>query len=270
MELRGATALITGATSGIGRATAEALASAGVIVAISGRRADELRSLAEQVTQRGSRAVILPADLTAHGAAAELGADATRALGHIDVLINSAGVFEPGSAAADDPSARALFETNYWAPVALAGALVPGMRAHGRGAIVNISSIALVTPLPLMGSYPASKAALATATEAMRIELAGSGVHVVHAFLGGVNTPMHAKASRAYGRALRWMPVGRPEAAARRILTAIRRHRPTVVYPRAVATIRWFPTIAAWISGHVVVPLLLGRGGSRSSATAQV
>src|SRR4029453_18939327 len=92
----------------------------------------------------------------------------------------------------------------------------------------------------------------------MRIELAGSGVHVVHAFLGGVDTPMHAKASRAYGRALRWMPVGRPEAAARRILTAIRRHRPTVLYPRAVATIRWLPTISAWISGHVVLPLLLG------------
>src|SRR4029453_9013297 len=94
----------------------------------------------------------------------------------------------------------------------------------------------------------------------MRIELAGSGVHVVHAFLGGVDTPMHAKASRAYGRALRWMPVGRPEAAARRILTAIRRHRPTVLYPRAVATIRWLPTISAWISGPVVLPLLLGAG----------
>jgi len=270
MDLRGATALVTGASSGIGRATAEVLASAGVTVAISGRRADELQSLAERITKRGSRVVVMPVDLAALGAAAELGAHATRALSHIDILINGAGAFESGSAAQDDPTARALFETNYWAPVALAGTLVPGMRARGRGAIVNFSSIALVTPLPLMGSYPASKAALATVTEAMRIELAGSGVHVVHAFLGGVDTPMHAKASRAYGRALRWMPVGRPEAAARRILTAIRRHRPTVVYPRAVATIRWFPTIAAWISGHVVVPLLLGRGGSRSSATAQV
>jgi uncharacterized protein len=260
MDLRGATGLVTGASSGIGMATAEALAAAGVALAVSGRRGDELQNLAERITLRGApRPVVLSTDLAMPSAAAELGARASEALGRIDILVNSAGAFESGSAAADDATARALFETNYWAPMALTRILVPGMRAYGRGVVVNLSSIAMVTPLPAMGSYPASKAALATATEAMRIELAGSGVHLVLAFLGGVDTPMHAKASEAYGRALRWMPLGRPEVAARRILTAIRRNRPTVVYPRAVVTMRWFPTISAWISRHIMLPLLPTR-----------
>jgi len=247
-------------------ATAEALAAAGVALAISGRRADVLRTLAERVTARGApRPVVLPADLAKPNGAAELGARAGEALGRVDILVNSAGVYEAGAAAADDVTARALFETNYWAPLALARTLLPSMRAHGRGVVVNLSSIAMVTPLPAMGSYPASKAALTAATEAMRTELVGSGVHLVVAFLGGVATPMHSKASVAYGAVLRWMPLGRPEVAARRIVTAIRRNRSTVVYPRAVIAMRWFPAVSAWVSGRVLLPLLLGRAAPQTS-----
>ena len=271
MELSGSTALVTGASSGIGMATAHALAAAGVAVAVSGRRVDALNDLAGRITADGApQPVVLATDLAIPGAAATLAARACEALGHVDILVNGAGAFESGSAAADDAAARALFETNYWAPVALTRSLLPGMRAHGRGVVVNLSSIATVTPLPAMGSYAASKAALAAATEAIRLELAGSGVHLVLAFLGGVDTPMHAKASRSYGRALRRMPLGRPEVAARRILSAIRRKRGTIVYPRAVLTIRWFPTVSAWISRRVMIPLLLGRSQYASAAAPQL
>ena len=125
MDLRGATALVTGASSGIGMATAEALAAAGVAVAVSGRRRDELQTLAERITLRGApRPVVLATDLAVPHAAAELGACANEALGRIDILVNSAGAFESGSAAASDATARALFETNYWAPMALMRVLV--------------------------------------------------------------------------------------------------------------------------------------------------
>ncbi len=266
MNLRGAHALVTGASSGIGSAIAEALAAEGVAVAVAGRRADALGRFADRIAARGtSRPPVLTADLTAPGAAIELAARAGEALGRIDILVNSAGAFETGSAASNDDTAREVFETNYWAPLALAQMLLPSMRAHGAGAIVNVSSISTVTPLPSLGSYPASKAALATATEALRLEATASGVQLVLAFLGGVDTPMHAKASRSYGDVLRWMPLGRPEVAARRIVNAIRRKRAIVVYPRAVATIRWFPTISAWVSRRIMLPLLFRHGEPMSS-----
>jgi len=265
MDLRGARALVTGASSGIGAATARVLAAEGVVLALSGRRLAVLEELADGIAARGAiRPVALSADLRSRGAAAELGARASEALGAVDILVNSAGAFERGSAAGDDAPERDLFETNYWAPMALTRKLLPVMLTKGRGAVVNVTSIATVTPLPSMGCYPASKAALATATEALRIELEGSGVNVLLVFLGGVNTPMHEQATRSYGTALRWMPLGRPEVVARLIVAAIRREHATVIYPRSVATIRWLPIVSGWVSARLVLPLLLGRGHQRS------
>jgi uncharacterized protein len=267
MDLRGARALVTGASSGIGAATGRVLAAGGVRLALSGRRSAVLEELADEIAARGApRPVVLPVDLHSRGAAAELGARASEALGGVDILVNSAGDFATGSAASDDASERELFETNYWAPMALTRSLLPGMLKQGRGAVANLSSIATATPLPSMGCYPASKAALTAATEALRIELAGTGVNVLLVFLGGVDTPMHERASRPYGSALRWMPLGRPEVAARLICAAIRHERTTVIYPRSVATIRWLPTISSWVSSRLMLPLLLGRGVSSSEA----
>ncbi len=260
MKLEGTHALVTGASSGIGAAISKLLAQRGVRLALSARRAELLETLAERIgAQYGTRPTVLPADLAVEGVAAELATHASSALGSIDILVNAAGAFEAGSATEVDTAARGLFEANYWAAMALVGALSPAMRARGRGAIVNFASLASITPLPRMGSYPASKGALASATEALRTEMAGSGVLVMLAFLGSVDTPMHARASRAYGPVLRWMPLGRAEIAARRIVDGITRGRATVVYPRSVATIRWFPALSARVSGRVILPLLLGR-----------
>jgi len=266
MDLRGARALVTGASSGIGATTAQVLAAEGVVLALCGRRAAVLERLAEDITASGApRPVVFSVDLADRGAAADLGVRASDALGGVDILVNSAGAFATGSAAGDDAPERDLFETNYWAPMALTRTLLPGMLRQGRGAVANLTSIATVTPLPSMGCYPASKAALATATEALRIELEGSGVNVVLVFLGSVKTPMHEQASQPYGTALRWMPLGRPQVAARLIVAAIRQERATVIYPRSVATIRWLPTISSWVSSRLMLPLLLGRGQHKSS-----
>lgn len=260
MEIRGARALVTGASSGIGMATARVLAAAGARVALSGRRRNVLESLAEEIAATGaSRPLVFAGDLAMSGAADELGRRAEAVLGGVDVLVNSAGAFATGSAADDSVAARDVFETNFWAPMRLTRALLPGMRARRQGAVVTLSSIATATPLPSMGSYPASKAALAAATAALRLELEGSGVRLILAFLGSVDTPMHASASRSYGDALKWMPLGRPDTAARRIVAAIRRGQEVLVYPRSVASIHWFPAVSAWVSARLMLPVLLGR-----------
>jgi short-subunit dehydrogenase len=231
----------------------------------SGRRVDALHALAESIAGTcGTRPVPVPADLAQRGAAAALARWALEALGRVDILVNGAGDFEPGTqwTIGDSEAARALLETNYWSPMALIRALVPEMRARRTGAVVNMSSLSTVTPLPLLGHYASAKAALASATTVLRMELRRSGVQVLLVFLGSVDTPLHAKASRSYGTVLRWMPLGAPERAAGAIMTALRRGNGTVSYPRAAATIRLFPAISAWISQQVIVPLLLPPSAS--------
>lgn len=260
MNLAGKTALITGATSGIGNATARALAAEGVALAVSGRRGDALHALTESIAGTfGTRPVPLPADLAQRGAAGALATQALEALGRVDILVNAAGNFEPGTqwTIGDGEVARALLETNYWSPMALIQALVPQMRARRTGAVVNMSSLSTVTPLPLLGHYASAKAALASATTVLRMELRRSGVHVLLVFLGSVDTPLHAKASRLYGAVLRWMPLGEAERAARVIVTALRRGNRTVSYPRGAAIVRLFPAISASISERAIVPTLL-------------
>lgn len=267
MDLRGARALVTGASSGIGLATAGALAAAGASLALSGRRTDALAALADTLAAPGrSRPALLPADLSQPSAAADLARRAVEALGGIDVLVNAAGEFETGWQweAGDGAEARRLFETNYWSPLALVRALVPDMRARGAGAVVNMTSLSTLTPLPRIGPYAQAKAALASATESLRLETAGAGVQVVLVFLGAVDTPMHAKALRAFGAGLRRMPVGRPEDVARRIVRALVRGRSYVVHPRAIGIVRQLPTVSRWLSERVVMPLVLrpAPGGS--------
>ena len=109
MKLAGKTALVTGASSGIGRGLAKALAAEGVRLAVSGRRADALASLADEIERDGgARPVVLPADLSQRGQAADLAARATAALGQIDILLNNAGVGISGAqhVVGDDDMAR--------------------------------------------------------------------------------------------------------------------------------------------------------------------
>src|SRR5690242_505739 len=116
-ELSGSRALVTGASSGIGRAIARALAEKGVTLAIAARREAALASLAGEIEAAGHpRPTVLTADLSRPGEAARLAARATEALGGVDLLVNNAGVGISGGqlTVGDDPDARALFETNFW------------------------------------------------------------------------------------------------------------------------------------------------------------
>jgi short-subunit dehydrogenase len=239
-DLHGKRALVTGASSGIGRATAEALAKEGVRLAVAGRQEAQLTRLAHDIAAAGGeRPVVLSCDLSKPGAAEELARRALSALGGMDLLINNAGVSLAGPqiAVGDTAAGRDLFETNFWSPLALVRALAPSL-IEAKGAVVNVASMASVVPSALMGHYSASKAALAMATETLRQELGAEGVHVVLVLPGPVDTGMlaEARAVPSVAKALRFSPRGNAPTLAKRIVNAIRKERGTIIYPRSL----WF------------------------------
>jgi short-subunit dehydrogenase len=253
LDLRGKAVLLTGASSGIGWATAKALAAAGARVGVSARREEALTQLALQIRAAGGEAHVLPADLSVRGEASALAARATKALGQVDVLVNNAGVGMAASQwmGADGDVARRLFETNVWSPLALTAALVPEMRGRGYGAVVNVASMGAVVPFVLVGHYGASKAALATATLALRNELRGSGIGVTLVLPGPVETAMLAEAKQIEGidGALAFAPPGRAEVLAKMIVRAIASGRREIVYPRMLWLMRIFPRLGELIGG---------------------
>lgn len=253
MRLDGKRALVTGASSGIGKAIAWELARRGMKLAIAARRVQSLEKLADEIARAGhTKPVVLAADLSKPGAAADLGQRAAQALGGVDVLVNNAGVGIGGAQAVvgDSQMARDLFETNYWAPLALTRALVPEMRARGEGAVVNVSSIASFAPFPLTGHYSSSKAALSLATEALRTELRSTGVRVLLVLPGPVETAMLEELREVRGVPLDKMPRGNSPELAKLVARSLERDKKVLVYPRSLALGRHLPTLAAKLAGY--------------------
>jgi short-subunit dehydrogenase len=199
--------LLTGASGAIGSEVARRLAARGARLVLSARRVERLEELADELEASGApRPIVAPADLSRRGAAAELAARA----GDVDVLVNNAGTSVQGLGwvVGDRDEARAVLETNLWSPLALTAALAPAMVRRGDGTIVNVGSMARVSPFPHLGTYSASRAALATATEALDMELRPRGVRVVEVALGPVDTPA-SRENRVLAGADRWLD-GRP------------------------------------------------------------
>lgn len=174
-ELAGSTALVTGATSGIGRATALALAAAGAFVVIHGRDAGRGVAVLEQIELAGGHGRFVPADLSDPAEAVALAADA----GPVDILVNNAGFSWFGPSEDLDPTTlRRLFASNVEAAYLLTAALAPGMVDRGHGAIVNLSSMAASVGLAGGAAYSATKAALTAMTRAWAAEYSPAGVRV--------------------------------------------------------------------------------------------
>src|SRR5947209_18528826 len=129
---------------------------------------------------------------------------------------------------------RDAFELNFWMPLALIAPAVPSMLARGDGAVVNVTSLAQVMAWPGMGHYSATKAALASATEALRLELIDSSVRVLEVIPGPVDTAIQGESRLVPGfqAATRRMPMGDAAELARLIVRALERGQPRLVYPR--------------------------------------
>jgi NAD(P)-dependent dehydrogenase (short-subunit alcohol dehydrogenase family) len=176
------TALVTGATSGIGRAVAVSLARRGTHVIVTGR--DQARGDATVTAIRadGGKADFLAADLASAPAIQALARQATElAGGHVDILVNNAGVYPPGSGLTPDTSAAdidAAYAVNVRAPFLLVAALAPAMAARGQGAIVNVLTMVAEFGMPRMALYGSTKAALGLLTKAWAAEFGPAGVRV--------------------------------------------------------------------------------------------
>ncbi|RBM20720.1 SDR family NAD(P)-dependent oxidoreductase [Streptomyces sp. PT12] len=195
-RLAGKTALVTGATSNIGRAIALAFAAEGAHVVVSGRNPERGADVVQRIEAAGGRADFVAADLDGRAASSRALADeATRVLGgRIDILVNNAGIF-PGATtlATDEAMFDEVYAVNVKAPFFLTAAVAPAMAEAGGGAIINLGSWVARLGLPVATLYSSTKGALETLTRAWAAEFGPSGVRV-NAIAPGVVGELGAEA----------------------------------------------------------------------------
>jgi NAD(P)-dependent dehydrogenase (short-subunit alcohol dehydrogenase family) len=168
-RLEGKTALVTGATSNIGRSIAEAFAAQGAHVVVSGRSAGRGKEVVDGIRARGGRADFVQADLDGSAAASQaLAREATRVLGgRIDILVNNAGIFPSDTTAAtDEKTFDQVYAVNVKAPFFLTAAVAPAMAEAGSGAIINLGSWIARLGIPVSALYSSTKGAVETLTRA--------------------------------------------------------------------------------------------------------
>ncbi|HEX8088296.1 MAG TPA: SDR family NAD(P)-dependent oxidoreductase [Blastocatellia bacterium] len=260
-------ALVTGASAGIGEATARMLAREGASVVLVARRKERLEALKQEIEQAGGRAIAVGADITSAEDRERIVRESLSRFGRIDALVNNAGYGQRGPVEMVPVEAiRQNFETNLFSLIALTQLVIPVMREQGGGRIVNISSVAGRVARPLSSIYDATKHALEAISDGLRGELAPFGIKVViiepgfiiTEFLGVANEiarpvveqdspyrPFFEGFAESYKR-LRKI-AGRPEDIARLVVKALALERPRTRYaaPRharlAIAAKRWLP-----------------------------
>ncbi len=197
LSLENRTALVTGASRGIGAATARALDRAGARVTLVARSREDLGKVAAGL---GRNPVVVPADLRMPDGAGEVAAQALEALGSVDILVNNA------AAAARLPTADTdaaiideMLAVNVRAPLLLIAALIPAMTERRRGSIINLSSVSGLIGTPRRAAYAASKGAIDAATRSLAMELGPLGIRVNSVAPGVVDTALWASNKKVDG-----------------------------------------------------------------------
>lgn len=191
-RLDGKVALVTGASSGIGQATAKALSAAGAAVAIGARRADRLQQLAQQLEGDGGTVLTLDLDVTDEQSAADAVQRTIDRLGRIDIVVNAAGLMLLGPIVGGDTEDwRRMMSTNVLGLMYVTHAAVPHLVEQGSGDVINISSVAGRTAKPGSGAYNASKWAVNAFSESLRQEVTAEGVRITLIEPGAVDTALN-------------------------------------------------------------------------------
>lgn len=253
-----ATVLITGASSGIGRAAALAFARRGDHVLLVARRAEVLDEVVDAIGAAGGRATAWPCDLADADAVADLARGVTAEHGVPDVLVNNAGAGR-WRAVEETEAGEALrmMAVPYLAAFELTRALVPGMIARGSGWILTVNSPAAWMVFPGASGYAAGRAALRWFAEGLALELQGTGVGTTHLVAGEVSSAYFEANPGSHERLpwlSRWYPVLTPEQVADALVDAVVRRRRHVVVPWAM----WATWVAFELAPWLVRPLVWG------------
>jgi uncharacterized oxidoreductase len=191
MKLQGKRALITGGSSGIGFAIAEAMLAKGAQIVITGRRQDILGKASEKLRASGGRVDFAAADVSSERGRETTLKFALEMLGGLDILVNNAGGVRAGRLEdTTEAEIRTMIEVDLVAPILLTRAALPNLRASTDGLVVNITSGIALVAAPFYATYAGVKGGLAKFGESLRRELKGEGVHVMTVYPGATDTPM--------------------------------------------------------------------------------
>lgn len=229
-SIAGKVALVTGAASGIGRATAFLFADEGAGVALADLNGDRLREVADMITTAGGEARAFPCDISGLDACNRLVADVVAAFGRLDILVNNAGISPPAGAFAPEDEFETIWrrtlDINLTAQARLLRAALPHLLASGAGRVVNIASSEAIVATAGLAAYTASKHAVIGLTKSFAVELGRKGVTVNCICPGPIRTGMTAGISDAEKEsyAKRRVPLrryGEPEEVAHGILSLV-------------------------------------------------
>ncbi|MCB0208715.1 MAG: SDR family NAD(P)-dependent oxidoreductase [Anaerolineae bacterium] len=262
MDPQGRVVILTGATQGIGLATAHHLAQTGCQLALAARNQERLDALVRELNIKGTQAIAVAIDMGDTAQAANLVAVTIKTFGRLDIIINNAAIgVRDEVTKLDEAEARRVMDVNYFGPVALIQAAIPHFKANPQGGlIINISSIVGRRAMPGIAGYCASKAALEKMAESLRIELKRDNIRVSTVYPG-------VTATRFNDNSLGDSPLGRgriegvpPKRVAHAILQTIRHERRDVfitLFDRAFVTVS---TVWPWFMDY-----LLSRYSGRSA-----
>jgi NAD(P)-dependent dehydrogenase (short-subunit alcohol dehydrogenase family) len=250
IPLRGKRVLITGASSGIGEAGAEAFAAEGAEVIVVARRADLLDEVAARIAETGGTATALPCDLADLDAVDALADTVEQRFGGVDILVNNAGrsIRRPLADSLDRwHDVERTMALNYYSPLRLIRGLAPGMIERGDGHIINVATWGVLSEAtPLFSVYNASKAALRAVSRVIETEWSGLGVHSTTLYYPLVATPMISPTKEYDG-----VPALSSEEAAGWMITAAR-DRPVRIAPRFGVTARAIDVLAPGVLNGIL------------------
>ena len=237
-------AVVTGASSGIGQALAVALAAHGARVGVTARRADRLAALVAEVRAKGGTIEAAPADIEDRQAVLTAVRGLAEKLGPVDLLIANAGVgYGTGADPMNVPGVEQMTRVNFLGTVYAFEAVMADLLARRSGHLVAVSSLAAYKGLPGSAAYCATKAAVKSYCESLRIELYGKGVAVTCVCPGFIDTPMTVNNPKP-------MPfLMTADAAADRILKALERRPGVYDFPKAMRALMW---LSRWAPDRVI------------------
>ena len=233
----GAVALVTGASSGIGRLLALRFAREGARVALLARRAAELEALAAEIAGAGGEALALACDVAEREQVEAAVARTLERFGTIDVLVNNAGYGRHRRFVDwDVADMERMMRVNYFGTLYATKAVLPGMIARGRGWLVFVASVAGQIGTPDESAYAASKFAMVGLAEALGSEVEDAGVHVLTVSPGAIRTPFFDAEALARMPAVAKRSMVAPEGLVEAIVRALARGKRTLTYPRSIAS----------------------------------